>query len=319
MDLEFHYYLTFIVAAHAGYSCEQAQCIAYSSQYVDNNLYSYKIFCPRHLNIYENEVSATLSPFTSTEVNKTLLCHHFLPGGGSDYYVVTPDSPLARRLLHQALHSNNPYLIGIAAHAYTDTWAHQNFKGLDDQHNAAGTLGSNFIPAIGHAQFGVIPDCIAIRWQDPRTGLYVYNNSRFREAALCLFDHLAAFNKLPNSQSARKVLSLQLRKLLGKTSSYFILRHEITKRFRIRKYIAVARIKYGYHLPEYDEDLWWEEAVACRNFTYYWKYSDYHHCHWYRFQEAVKKWRSMSWLKIKPDDKSIRVPSKHYLVPTHTM
>ncbi len=301
MDLEFHYYITFIAAAHAGFSNEQAQRIAYSSQYVDNNLYTHRVFCPLHSTVYENEISATFSPFASQQVNKTLLCHHFLPGNGDDYYIVTPNSPLANQLLHQALHSKDPYLIGIAAHAYSDTWAHQNFKGFYDSHNAADNFTSNLIPAIGHAQFGIVPDCVAIRWQDPRTGRYIFNNIRFRDAALCLFDHFAAFNNLPNSTKSRNELSLQLRKLLGKTQDYFILRHEMTSRSRIKKYIAEAKIKYGYYLPYYDEDLWWEEAVEHRNMNYFWKCGNYCESNWYRFQEAVKKWKSMAWQEINPE------------------
>jgi len=303
MDLEFHYYITFIVAAHAGYSYDQAQRIAYSSQYVDNNLYTHRIFCPLYSSIYENEVSATFSPFASQQVTKTLLCHHFLPGSGDDYYIVTPNSPLANHLLQRALQSQDPYLIGIAAHAYSDTWAHQNFKGLYDSHNATGNFASNLIPAIGHAQFGVVPDCVAVRWQDPRTGHFIFNNIRFRQAALCLFDHFAAFNKLPYSLAARRELSLQLRRLLGKTRNYFMLRHEITSRSRIAKYIATARINYGYSLPYYDESLWWEEAVEYRNLNHYWKGSNYRESNWYRFQEAVKKWKSMAWQAISQEGK----------------
>lgn len=303
MDLEFHYYITFIVAAHAGYSYDQAQCIAYSSQYVDNNLYTHRIFCPLYSTVYESEISATYSPIASQQVIKTLLCHHFIPGSGYDYYIVTPNSPLANHLLQQALTSQDPYLIGIAAHAYADTWAHQNFKGFYDSHNATKNFTSNLIPAIGHAQFGVVPDCVAIRWQDPRTGHYIFNNIRFIQAALCLFDHFAASNKLPHSSTARKELSLQLRKLLGRTSNYSFLRQEITSRRRIKKYIAEARIKYGYYLPHYDEDLWWEEAVELRNLSYYWKHANYRESNWYRFQEAVKKWKSMTWQKIYPKSK----------------
>lgn len=298
MDLEFHYYITFIIAAHAGYSYPQALRIAYSSQYVDNNLYSQRIFCPLDATLYENEISATYSPITSQQGNKTLLCHHFLPGSGTDYYIVTPNSPLANHLLQQALTTQDPYLIGIAAHAYSDTWAHQNFKGFYDSHNATRNFASNLIPAIGHAQFGVVPDCVAIRWQDPRTGRYIFNNFRFRQAALCLFDHFAASNNLSNSGAARKELSLQLRKLLGKTADYVFLRQEITKRWRIKKYIAEARVKYGYYLPHYDEDLWWEEAVELKNLNYYWRCANYRESNWYSFQEAVKKWKRMAWQKI---------------------
>ena len=43
MDIEFHYYMTFLIAAKAGFGQDEAYTIAYSSQYVDDNDMIFKI------------------------------------------------------------------------------------------------------------------------------------------------------------------------------------------------------------------------------------------------------------------------------------
>ena len=37
MDIEFHYYMTFLIAGKAGFGKDDTATIAYSSQYVDDN------------------------------------------------------------------------------------------------------------------------------------------------------------------------------------------------------------------------------------------------------------------------------------------
>jgi len=43
MDVEFHYYMTYLVAAAAGYPPADALKIAYASQYVDDNKFQFDI------------------------------------------------------------------------------------------------------------------------------------------------------------------------------------------------------------------------------------------------------------------------------------
>ena len=43
MDIEFHYYITFILCRQAGYSGDDAYKIAYSSQYTDDNTHHYYV------------------------------------------------------------------------------------------------------------------------------------------------------------------------------------------------------------------------------------------------------------------------------------
>ena len=43
MNIEFHYYIIHFLANQAGFPEEEAQLIAYSSQFVDHNIVSYRI------------------------------------------------------------------------------------------------------------------------------------------------------------------------------------------------------------------------------------------------------------------------------------
>ena len=43
MDIEFHYYLTKYLALEAGFEEDEAEIIAYASQYVDDNCVKYSI------------------------------------------------------------------------------------------------------------------------------------------------------------------------------------------------------------------------------------------------------------------------------------
>ncbi|MEW5746461.1 MAG: DUF6765 family protein [Nitrospirota bacterium] len=43
MDIEYHYYITFLIALRAGFKRDEAYKIAYASQYTDDNDTSYAI------------------------------------------------------------------------------------------------------------------------------------------------------------------------------------------------------------------------------------------------------------------------------------
>ena len=42
---------------------------------------------------------------------------------------------MVKKLLIEGLKTRNLYRVGIAIHTYTDSWAHQNFSGLDEEWN----------------------------------------------------------------------------------------------------------------------------------------------------------------------------------------
>jgi hypothetical protein len=104
---------------------------------------------------------------------------------------VTPDSPLAKELLTAALKSGDDFRIGIALHAFADTWAHQHFSGRVEAGNALDP-GSPLPPA-GHLQALRAPDDPGGRWTDPRLLpelAKIDNASRFRAAAKKIYRYL---------------------------------------------------------------------------------------------------------------------------------
>ncbi len=126
---------------------------------------------------------------------------HFLPGNdglaeglnpiGSfiDKLVCRPDSPVARKMVRQAIiDQDRPYglhRLGVVLHVYADTWAHQGFAGVlhkvNEVENAkeTGTSGvfakgiSSFlndildgaIPPLGHGRATILPDMPFLSWK----------------------------------------------------------------------------------------------------------------------------------------------------------
>ena len=203
MDLEFHYYITHILAEKAGFSRIDAHRIAYSSQLVDDNRDVLRVDLGAR-GIFINPLSQTYDLGKPEEELK--LIHplfHFLPGekgsAGSrrrdgkehdNHFNTIPDSENSRRLLKAALASGNPYRIGIAVHVYADAWAHQNFTGLKETFNWVGSDAlekrstNQTEPVVCHSQVLKAPDRVGEIWADRRlVDETVDNNERFLQAA----------------------------------------------------------------------------------------------------------------------------------------
>jgi hypothetical protein len=139
---------------------------------------------------------------------------HFVPGdrekasalrldGAAGRCVVTEDSPLAREILISALRSRNFYRIGIALHAYADSWAHQNFSADSEPQNALDA--STPLPAVGHLQVFGNPDDPRISWRDARLRpefSEISNAKRFARAATMIYRFLCAFGRRSFSDEA---------------------------------------------------------------------------------------------------------------------
>jgi hypothetical protein len=107
---------------------------------------------------------------------------------------VTPDSPLAKELLIAALRSDDDFRIGIALHAYADTWAHQHFSGRVEEGNALDP--SSPLPPAGHLQALRAPDDASGKWVDPRLAgslSRIDNADRFRAAARKIYRYLRTY------------------------------------------------------------------------------------------------------------------------------
>ncbi|MGK7924312.1 MAG: DUF6765 family protein [Spirulina sp.] len=321
MDVEFHYYMTYLVATRSGFSPTEARILAYSSQYVDNNSKVFKIDA-RKRSEYSNQITQTFNILKSKkELLKIYPVFHFIPGdpfavsaqrkdGQRHFLNTTPNSDNANRIINDALVSKNLYRIGIASHSYVDTWAHQNFVGYYDEFNAVKGVFKSALPHVGHADVKRYPDWPALIWKDDRLVSpheKVNNKSRFLDAAQHLFYKYCFYLEGFESCDRREKDALELIRDLDRAIGEYDPKNR-HKRDRIQRYLALSEQKNygGERIPLYNKRLWFDRAVSRReneggdrkkglfsNLTtfkspYFWR-ENYRDSHWYQFQEAAKK------------------------------
>lgn len=306
MDKEFHYWVTGLVAEYAGFPPADCRKLAYSAQYVDDNKY--------HVEVYDGEFDvfpSYVSHVSQTEditqpkadIMKIYPLFHFIPGdkdvaasarndGKTHPLLTTPNSSYARKIMEYTLQnarSRYPkdksclHRIGIAAHCYVDTWAHQNFSGWFDDLNG---LPNYDWPNIGHFDPGHNPDLIHNEWQDERlVDAKVENNPRFKDAAENLYTYLSSFCIWAN-QSPRGNWNT-LAAFLDSTWD------EKDNSTRIQRYRGHSK-----YLPEYDDRILEAGAFTRKMVTEVdgthrekclWRTEvKKRSTEWFRFQEAVK-------------------------------
>ncbi len=320
MDVEFHYYQTYLIAIKAGFEPKEAKIIAYSAQYLDDNDISFKIEKDSQY-FYENYISQTSNIFKSKETwLKLNPVFHFIPGdplcisasrrdGRMHHLNCTPDSPNANEIMDSALESENLYRIGIAAHGYADTWAHQNFIGFFEDFNSVNGFIPSVMPNLGHADFLNRPDYACATWVDERLlEPKIDNSQRFLQAASHLFYKLAQYK---NPQYSASLLKEKELKLIGDLSVVMSKNDEDNRDQdkRIEAYMVLG-VK-----ETYDKYVWFEEAISedvrffkDRNSVNHfldfnifpdvlsWKNRQtYKTSHWYLFQEAIKAQQKSAW------------------------
>jgi len=272
MDIEFHYHMTNIIAQRAQFSHDQAFIIAYASQFVDDNDDEY-IVNKGEDDEYRNTITQTMNILRpKPELMQIYPCFHFIPGkhdqvsarrkdGKMHLLNTTPNSRRARQLLREALASDDLYRIGVATHAYADTWAHQNFVGYYDYFNAMRGTVDRLSPNIGHADAAHDPDIPGLVWRDGRLitrSSAISNKERFLDAAKHIF------------HSYRKHLSRTVTK--GETDrEWETLRNDLDNamgvvfenrdRGKSRKQRLNRYKKLIEDFREYDEEEWFSAAV----------------------------------------------------------
>jgi len=317
MDIEFHYWMTGIVAKEAGFSDQDATTIAYSSQLVDDNDVCLTIKNKSGGRPYFNYISQTMNILKpKNQLMRIYPIFHFVPGdplavsarrrdGKMHILNTTPDNELANAFMEYAFKSAveaRLYRIGIATHAYVDTWAHQNFVGWYDNFNA---LGSNLLPNIGHADAKHHPDWPGHRWDDERlVENQISNKLRFLSAAKRLFEHYCDYlitqGKYKKSDTPQwSVLESKLAVAIGPVSSGD---KNPGKDARLTRYHSIFPA-----LPEFSEESWLDDAIKTdikgrkdshegilSKFTifedqYFWREDrNKKETDWFKFQEAVK-------------------------------
>lgn len=157
MEKDFHLALTYVVARLAGFGHGEAQIVASSSQYVDDAVNQGTVRF-RSGEEYRRISSAheNLNPriFFASAERSVWVPFHFLPAaevtaeeGSSDdhaFYdriICRPNNAPAREMLRSCIaRQDRPYALhrlGITAHVFIDTWAHQGFAGVKHRINRA--------------------------------------------------------------------------------------------------------------------------------------------------------------------------------------
>lgn len=315
MDIEFHYFMTHLVALRAGFKPGDAITIAYASQYTDDNQTPYKIEggdIP-----YENLISQTEDITKPQEERLSIYpIFHFCPAtieeifkqaplrrDGTYHRLDTlPDNSNARKVFIDAMNSRNLYRLGIGAHMFADTFCHRDFVGWKDPFNWTRLDGffegiwSAVGPAIGHALAMHSPDIPALVWEDARlTSKYreKKNKEQILAAAGNIFDFLCLNTKPGNAEAVKKRLIGDLGAAMGQEVES-VSDAESRKNTRIENYKALL----GGDYKEYDKLEWFDAAVDRQvdahtigtsdvRYNPFWK-GDYRKGDWYAFQEAVK-------------------------------
>jgi hypothetical protein len=277
MDIEFHYYMTYLIAARAGFVPADAAIIAQSAQEIDDNHIPIRVSAGTEF-VYDSVISQTMDILHPHHNMRIYPIFHFIPGdpdatsarrkdGLRSRWVTTPNSPLANEMLDTALNSGDLYRIGASAHAFADTWAHQNFTGECDIYNRMPPQSfygwiKGAVPRmrIGHALAGYLPDIPGLIWTDGRlVDGPIDNTERFMTAADHLFRKLARYRGASTSidEPAADLVS-DLRADIGPSSK---LTAALDPR-RIARYKAraLAPAYGGTAMPDYRQGKWADAA-----------------------------------------------------------
>lgn len=143
MQKDIHFYGVYCLCRTAGINEETAELIAYSSQFVDDALGDGTL-------IFRQEKSAILPTMTShkpldlknaieEDQYRVWVAFHFLPGNDknaknfTERMICRKNSETAEAIIEHALKHKKekigPYLCGITAHVFADTFAHYGFVG----------------------------------------------------------------------------------------------------------------------------------------------------------------------------------------------
>jgi hypothetical protein len=307
MDIEFHYYITCIIALRAGFPVEDALIISHASQYVDDNTDIFELDQGK-AEAYSNYISQTSN---ITKPEKELMriypIFHFMPGTKAEiecestmrrdgkFHVLNtvPDNSNAFSALKAAFESKNLYRIGIASHMFADTFAHQNFVGYYESFNSMKGLLEKTIPDVGHADAKHEPDWPAHVWTDKRLvsrNTEIDNRERFLIAAGRLFEEYRNYlNQAPDAKTVkadRESLVAEINKAIGDCDK---------DNRECKNRIARYKKAIGEGAKDYDENIWFKSAAEKNGIlpaflpwtTYTWK-ADFQESHWYKFQEAIK-------------------------------
>ena len=313
MDIEFHFYMTHLIALRAGFKPDDAFTIAYASQYTDDNENVYEI--KGRGNPYVNMISQTMDITKPQGEHLSIYpAFHFCPAPVKEIFAqaplrtdgvyhsldTLPDNGNARTIFEKAMASGNLHRIGMGAHMYADTFCHRDFVGYKHTFNWLKIDGlikgllDDILPCIGHALAMHQPDLPALVWEDTRlTSKYRLkkNKDQILGAAENIFDFFCLNTKPTNAKKKRNELIEELTAAIGEEATT-----DSAKKVKTR--INNYKTLLGENYKDYNKAEWFNDAIETQvdgktagtsgvKLDYFWK-DDYSKSNWFQFQEAVK-------------------------------
>jgi hypothetical protein len=278
MEKDFHYYCVAVMARAAGFRAEDALTIGYASQYVDDATEGETIQVGSLLFDPVRTAHYGLKAYDWSVQKRVYFPFHFLPSTPmatpDASFVTTPDSSLAQALLAEVQRTPAGLLrlcwIGVALHAYADTWAHQGFSGRDDPENDVVALqvrtGGRWkrlsqhvifdcLPSIAHVQAGHLPDQPFAEWRCERPAAASRNNQeQFFSAAAAIYGWLKSIAQPPYAPTPWNALAPKIRAL-------FAVADEDTER-RCEQWQDRFADLFGPKAFAYEAQAWREEALG---------------------------------------------------------
>lgn len=155
MQIDFHHAATYVVARAAGLDHETASTVSHSAQYVDDATNAGVVEFREDVRQYRRLASAhgmlDYKNLSSLRNSECWVPFHFLPGNCGvpagqtcnkpieNRLICLPNSLVAQDMMRAAIADKaKPYgkhRLGIAAHVFMDTFAHQNFAGVQHEIN----------------------------------------------------------------------------------------------------------------------------------------------------------------------------------------
>lgn len=290
MDREFHYEVTALVARLSGFDSVASETIAYSAQFIDDNTKQISILIGPN-EYYTNEISQSSNITLEAKFLQRLYeTFHFQPESKANILTVA-NSQFAKQCFQSALGTGNHYLIGAAAHAFCDTYAHQGFCGAKSNMN--NPLGTEYGGCYGHMYFGELPDMISIKWYDPRANATIDNNKRFMKAAKSMLKYFCQYNGLSYSMHQKAAASLTsiLESIWGK-SRWYVPGASILEALRCKKYRRIYKELFGSTLGQY-KPRHFLTSSACMIDKKWHALNRFENSKWYKFQEAIVLYRNI--------------------------
>ncbi|MBN1130573.1 MAG: hypothetical protein JXA71_16415 [Chitinispirillaceae bacterium] len=143
MQLDMHFYAVYAIARAAGIKAPTARTIAYASQFVDDAIDDDEVVLQTRYAVVPTMTSHKPIDYRNAlqgDQWKVWIPFHFLPGAESasgdfiEMMVCRKNSRLAQKMMNEMVTrsagDSGPHLLGIAAHAYADTFSHYGFAGI---------------------------------------------------------------------------------------------------------------------------------------------------------------------------------------------